>query len=55
MGAFVGALGNHCIGTTHKHAMADNSLEAVDLLCAGFRGRIEVASIEHICKVDIKK
>jgi hypothetical protein len=37
-----------------KHVMADNPLEAVDLLRSGLR-RIEIASIEHICKVDIKK
>jgi hypothetical protein len=35
--------------------MADNALEAADLLRAGFRGRIEIASIEHVCKVDTKK
>jgi hypothetical protein len=41
--------------STQNHVMADCALEAVDLLRAGFRGRIEVASIEHICKVDTKK
>jgi hypothetical protein len=35
--------------------MAADALEAVSLLRAGLRGRIEVASIEHICKVDTKK
>jgi len=36
--------------------MADNSLDAVDLLRADQRSRIEVVSIEHVCKVDhIKK
>ena len=38
-----------------RHFMADNSLGAVDVLRLG-GGRIEVASIERICKVDnIKK
>ena len=35
--------------------MAHNALEAVDLLRSNVRGRIEVASIEHVCKIDIKK
>ena len=35
--------------------MADNSLDAVDLLSTNDRGRIEIACIEHVCKVDIKK
>jgi len=38
-----------------KHVMADNTIDAVDLLRADVRHRIEVASMEHICKVDIKK
>ena len=43
-------------GTIHRHVMADSAIDAVDLLRANFMGRrIEVASIEHICKVDIKK
>jgi hypothetical protein len=37
-----------------KRVMASNSLDAVDLLRAEFLGRrIETASIEHVCKVDI--
>jgi hypothetical protein len=35
--------------------MADNSIDAVDLLRNDHRGRIEVASIEYVCKIDIKK
>jgi flavin-binding protein dodecin len=35
--------------------MADNSIDAVDLLRVNDRGRIEIACIEHVCKVDIKK
>jgi hypothetical protein len=38
-----------------KYVMADNSLDAVDLLRSNDRGRIEIACIEHVCKVDIKK
>ena len=38
-----------------SHVMADNSLDAVDLLRADHRGRIEIASIEHVCKVDIRR
>jgi hypothetical protein len=40
--------------TTQKHVMADDALEAVGLLRSSLRSRIEVASIERICKVDIK-
>ena len=40
---------------TVKYVMADNTIDAVDLLRCHHRGRIEIASIEHICKVDIKK
>jgi hypothetical protein len=32
-----------------------NAVDAVDLLRSNVRSRIEVASIEHVCKVDIKK
>ena len=38
-----------------KHVMADNSIDAVDLLRSNHGGRIEIACIEHVCKVDIKK
>ena len=39
-----------------KYVMAGNSLDAVDLLRAEFQSRrIEIASIEYVCKVDIKK
>jgi len=38
-----------------RHVMADNALDAVDLLRSSIRSRIEVAFIEHVCKVDIKK
>jgi hypothetical protein len=39
-----------------KYVMADNSLDAVDLLRSSLSNRrIEIASIEHVCKVDIKK
>jgi hypothetical protein len=40
--------------TIQKHVMADNALDAVELLRSGLRSRIE-ASIEHIWKVDTKK
>ena len=45
----------HLTYPKEKHVMADNSVDAVDLLRRDHRGRIEVASIEHVCKVDIKK
>jgi hypothetical protein len=38
-----------------KYGMADNSLAAVELLRFSRPGRIEIASIEYVCKVDIKK
>jgi hypothetical protein len=38
-----------------KYVMPDNSIEAVDLLRSDLKRRIEIASIEHVCKVDIKK
>jgi hypothetical protein len=42
--------------TNEKHVIADNSLNAVDLLRDSLRSKIEVVSIEHVCKVDhIKK
>ena len=48
--------GDHSLTSTkEKHVMAGNAMEAVDLLRADVRHRIEVASIEHVCNVDIKK
>jgi hypothetical protein len=41
--------------TIARHVMADNTLDAVDLLRSSVRSRIEVGSIEQVCKVDIKK
>jgi hypothetical protein len=41
--------------TITKHVTADNTLDAVDLLRSSVRSRIEVASIQQVCKVDIKK
>jgi hypothetical protein len=39
-----------------KHVMADDSLKAVDMLRADLSNRrIEIACIEYVCKVDIKK
>ena len=39
-----------------KFVMADNSLDAVDLLRNDLRHqRIEIACVENVCKVDLKK
>ena len=39
-----------------KRVIADNSLDAVDLLRTEFGNRrLEIASIEYVCKIDIKK
>jgi hypothetical protein len=37
------------------HVMANEAMEATDLLRIDVRRRIEIASIEYVCKVDIKK
>jgi len=36
-----------------RHVMPDNSVNAVSLLRADVRRQIEIASIEHICKIEI--
>jgi hypothetical protein len=41
--------------TSEKYVMADHALDGVDLLRSNVRHRIEIASIEYFCKVDIKK
>jgi hypothetical protein len=45
----------HLTFVREKHVMAGNSIEAVDQLRADCRSRIEVASIDYVCKIDIKK
>ena len=38
-----------------RHVMAKTSVEAVELLRSDIKRQIEIRSIDHICKVDIKK